>query len=280
MGTPNAPGIDTIAGFNCHTLAIEVPITFLTGTSQIPSGSDASRILGFWTTASRPRMSVLRPGRAPTGSNGVVQVSRLGAPLVNELFIPIADPRGYNKDFWNSVDPDRDLRFFRSYLQFPEPALRLAQIYPVLRGVVPGIQVDGSGSVSFTSTARTDLLGGATPLLNLAPDMLRLDVSVAPTGAAPSRLGALGGDLLGFPNGRRLADDVVDIYVRAGAGALVSGDITVGDFTGSRLQFLNTVNLGDGVDANTDSPFLDRFPFAGTPTDGVNPRHTSGSLGG
>jgi hypothetical protein len=276
QGTAGAAGIDTIAGFNCHTLALEVPIALLTGTAQIPGSADASRLLGFWTTASRPRVSVLRPGRIPSTSGGVVPVSRLGAPLVNELFIPIADRRGYSKDFWNSVTPDRDPRFFRAYFEFPEPALRLAQIYPALRGVVPGIQVDGSGTVSFTSQPRTDLLGGVTPLLNLAPDLLRLDVSVAPSAAAANRLGALGGDPLGFPNGRRLLDDVVDIYIRAGAGALVGGEITVGDFTGSRLEFLNSVNLGDGVDANTDQPFLDRFPFAGTPTDGVTPRHAAG----
>lgn len=273
-GTPAAAGIDTIAGFNCHTLALEVPITLLTGTTSIPGPNEASRILGFWTTAARPRVTVLRPGRRPDRSADFVQVSRLGAPLVNELFLPIADPRGFTKDFWNASAPERDVRLFRSYFEFPEPALRLAQIYPVLRSVVPGIQVQGD-SVSFTRTPRTDLLGGATPLLNFAPDMLRLDVSVAPTGTAPNQLGALGGDPLGFPNGRRLLDDVVDIYVRAAAGALVPAEISVpeANFTGTRLAFLNAVNLGDGVDANADSPFLNRFPFVATPHDGVNPRH-------
>jgi Domain of unknown function (DUF4331) len=273
MNTPGAPGIDTIAGFNCHTLALEVPITLLTGTQAIPGAQDPARILGFYTTASRPRMTVLRPGRLPSFSRDMVQVSRLGSPLVNELFIPIAEGRGRTKDFWNSTEPERDKALFQSFFQFPEPALRLAQIYPALRGVIPNVKPDASG---FDGTPRTDLLGGFSPLLNFAPDLLRLDVSIPP--ASPgSRLGGLEGDPGGFPNGRRLSDDVVDIYVRAAAGALVPGDIMVGGNTTTRLAFLNSVNLGDGVDANTDQPFLDQFPFAGTPTDGVTPRHSSGS---
>src|SRR5262249_9735549 len=123
--TPGAAGINTIAGFNCHTLALEVPITFLTGTTAIPGPQDASRVLGFYTTASRPRMTVLRPGRAPSLSRDMVQVSRLGSPLVNELFIPIAEARGRTKDLWNSTEPEQDKSLFTSFFQFPEPALRL-----------------------------------------------------------------------------------------------------------------------------------------------------------
>jgi Domain of unknown function (DUF4331) len=270
--TPGAAGIDTIAGFNCHTLALEVPITFLTGTTAIPGPQDASRVLGFYTTASRPRVTVLRPGRNPTLSRDMVQVSRLGSPLVNELFIPIAEARGRTKDFWNSTEPERDKSLFQSFFQFPEPALRLAQIYPALRGVIPGVKPDASG---FDGTPRTDLLGGFSPLLNFAPDLLRLDVSVQPVSPG-NRLAGLAGDAGGFPNGRRLSDDVVDIYIRAAAGALVPGNITVGGNTTTRLGFLNSINLGDGVDANTDQPFLTRFPFAATPTDGVNPKHSTG----
>jgi hypothetical protein len=277
-GTPSQPkGGDTIAGYNCHTLALEVPITLLTGTSAIPGAQDPSRILGFYTTASRPRVSVLRPGLRPEGSTDMVQVSRLGAPLVNELFIPIADTRGYTKDFWNATDPDQDAALFHDNFAFPEPSLRLAQLYPVLRSVVPNVKPDASGF----DGARNDLLGGATPLLNFAPDLLRLDVSVAPV-AVGSRLGALGGDAGGFPNGRRLTDDVVDIYMRAAAGALVPGNIMVpaASFIGSRGAFLDAIHFGDGVDANADQPFLTQFPFAGTANDGVNPVHNNNPSNG
>jgi hypothetical protein len=261
---PVAP--DALAGFNCHTIAMEIPITFLTRTQAVPGPNDAARLLGVYASASRRRISVLREGGAADRGDWV-QVSRLGAPLVNELFIPIRDPQGRTRDAWNAREPEGDA-IFRRFFQFPEPALRLAQIYPVLRPVIPNINADASG---FTGP-RTDLLGGATPLLNFVPDFLRLDVSVPPN-PNPNRLGALGGDSQGFPNGRRLADDVVDIYMRAAAGALVPGDVTVGNFTGSRGAFLDAINFGDGVDAHTDGQFLSHFPFAATAHDGVNPGH-------
>jgi hypothetical protein len=277
-GTPAQPRAgDTLAGYNCHTLALEVPITFLTGTAAIPGSQDAARLLGFYTTASRPRITVLRPGQRSEVSPDYIQVSRLGAPLVNELFMPIADGRGYTKDLWNATKPYLDATLFRSFFEFPEPALRLAQLYPVLRAVVPNVKPDASGF----DGARTDLLGGATPLLNLAPDLLRMDVSIAPV-ATGNRLGAVAGDLGGFPNGRRLSDDVVDIYMRAAAGALVPGEISLPDvnFKGSRAAFLDAIKFGDAVDANTDQPFLSRFPFAATPSDGVNPPHNNNVASG
>ena len=115
------------------------------------------------------------------------------------------------------------MRFIPRF-QHPEPALRLAQLYPALRGVIPVISADQSASPQD----RTDLLGGVTPLLNFAPDELRLDTSLpaVPEGAAGyNRLGVIAGDLGGFPNGRRLSDDVVDIYMRAAAGVLVPGNV-------------------------------------------------------
>lgn len=259
---------DTLSGFNCHTLALEVPITLLTGTAAVPSATDPRRIVGVYASASRPRVTVLRNGKV-TVQRPYVQVSRQGAPLVNELFIPIKDEKNRTKDSWNASDPEDDARF-RSFFQFPEPSLRLAQLYPVLRPVIPNIKPDASG---FTGP-RTDLTGGAVPLLNFAPDLLRLDVSV-PVNPNPNRLGALAGDAQGFPNGRRLGDDVVDIYMRAAAGALVPGNVTVGDFTGSRAQFLEAIHFGDGVDAHENGrfPFRTTFPFAPNAHGGVNPAH-------
>jgi hypothetical protein len=277
QGTPAQPkGGDSLAGFNVHTLALEVPITLLTGTDTIPAADDPRRLLGFYTTASRPRVTILRPGQAPQVSDDMVQVSRLGAPLVNELFIPIADPNGYTKDFWNATDPTQDAALFKSFFQFPEATLRLAQIYPVLRAVVPNIKADQSGF----DGARTDLLGGVTPLLNFAPDLLRMDVSIAPV-AVGNRLGVIGGDFGGFPNGRRLTDDVVDVYMRAAAGVLVGGEISLPDinFKGTRGQLLDAIKFGDGVDVN-EVPFLNRFPFAATPHDGVNPPHNNNTANG
>ena len=204
-----------------------------------------------------------------------VQVSRLGNPLVNELFIPIKDPNGYTKDYWNRVTPAQDSVFIPRF-QNPEPSLRLAQLYPALKGVVPFINADASG---FTQ-ARTDLLGGVTPLLNFSPDELRLDTSIAPA-AAGNRLGVIAGDLGGYPNGRRLSDDVVDIFMRAAAGVLVPGQIPDGHGNMvTRAAFLDSINFGDGVNADTDRPLLSKFPFEGLPNDGLNPPHNNNKAQG
>src|SRR5262249_12247759 len=130
------------------------------------------------------------------------------------------------------------------------------------------------------SSLRTDLLGGATPLLNFAPDELRLDTSIAPV-ATGNRLGVIAGDLGGFPNGRRLSDDVVDIYMRAAAGVLVPGHIRDGRAT--RVPgggFLDSIKFGEGVDENPDMPFLTKFPFVGLPHDGLNPPHNNNKAQG
>lgn len=277
VGPDRPVAADSIAGYNVHSIAMEIPITLLTGTATAPGSSDPKRLVGFWATASRPRVTVLRDDAGPSDSSGGwVQISRLGNPLVNELFIPIADPNGYTKDYWNRVTPAQD-SVFTPRFQNPEPSLLLAKLYPALQAVVPNINADQSG---FTGP-RTDLLGGVTPLLNFAPDELRLDTSlpaVAPGAAGYNRLGVIAGDLGGFPNGRRLSDDVVDIYMRAAAGVLVPGNVT-GTNT-SRGAFLDSIKFGDGVDANTDTPFLTKFPFAGLPHDGLNPPHNNNKAQG
>jgi hypothetical protein len=266
---------DSLAGYNVHAIALEIPITELTGTATAPGANDPRRLIGFWSTASRPRVTVLRNAAPPVSTGDWVQVSRLGAPLVNELFIPIADESGYTKDQWNGLPPYLDGRY-RPRFQRPEASLRLAQLYPVLRGVVPFVNAEAT----ILSQTRDDLLGGVTPLLNFAPDELRIDTSL-PAVAAGNRLGVIAGDLGGFPNGRRLADDVVDVYMRAAAGVLVPGEIP--DGSGgmvTRGAFLESIKFGDGVDANTDMPFLSKFPFEGLPHDGLNPPHNNNKAQG
>jgi len=266
---PDAPAM--LSGYNCHTIALEIPINLLTGKGSIPGPMDPARILGVYASASRQRMTVISSTRGPRATGSFVQVSRLGIPLVNELHNPLVDSqgKGRTRDAYNQTKPRDDARFRRSY-EFPETALRLAQLYPALRPVIPNITPDAKG---FTGP-RNDLLGAATPLVNFVPDLLRLDVSV-PVNPNPNPLGVLGGDLQGFPNGRRLADDVIDIGLRVVAGALVPGNITVNGQTTTRAAFLNAINLGDGVALNDDGrkPFLNTFPFAATAHDGVLPAH-------
>ncbi|MBX6342907.1 MAG: DUF4331 domain-containing protein, partial [Thermomicrobiaceae bacterium] len=244
-------GKDDLAGLNVHSIAIQVPIVKLTANHQLPSGaSDPNAILGVYTTASRQSMRVLRqlgaPGSSATqpvaNSGPWVQISRLDLPLINEVVIPLKD-----KDRWNGSEPENDSQFLQ-YARTPE-----------LAGLIQAIL-----GVTVPPTPRTDLLTilfkgipGLNQPKNVVPaTLLRLNVAIPPT-ASPNRLGVLGGDLQGFPNGRRLADDVVDIELQAVAGA-----------TPLTPDFNKAPNntLGDGVSAN-DCAFASAFPYLANPHD-------------
>jgi hypothetical protein len=202
----------------------------------MPSGAgDPDAILGVWATASRPR----KPGvggmvEAITGHDRSAwrQVSRLGMPLVNEVVIPLG-----RKDAWNASGPADDAQFL-SYVVDPEPARLLNALH--------GLTVPAAPRNDLVAVFLTGVEG-----LNRRPDvvpaeMIRLNTAIPPS-AAPDRLGVLAGQLDGFPNGRRLVDDVVDIELRAVAGVLVGAGEP------------NSL-LGDGVDAN-ELPFQAAFPY-------------------
>jgi hypothetical protein len=169
-----------------------------------------------------------------------VQVSRLGNPLVNEVVIPIG-----LKDKFNRTSPADDARNFGKFVVEPELAKLMNALF----------------SLGVKETDRTDIvlaLLQGVPGLNRQSDKpvdtLKINLATPPS-ATENRLGVLGGDLAGFPNGRRLADDVTDIELRVVAGAL--------------LDPPNTVPLGDGVDTN-DKPFSDTFPYVAAPTSGFD----------
>ncbi|MFQ5741872.1 MAG: DUF4331 domain-containing protein [Acidobacteriota bacterium] len=245
----SANGVDLTAGQNVHTIAIEIPISRLTGSGSVPTDpADPSAVIGVWSSASRPNFSRLPseggpPREVPVfGFRVLTQVSRLGNPLVNEVVIPLGE-----KDRFNASTPSRDAQFLDFVLD-PE----LAQLLNLLFGIeVPPPPRDDLVQVFLTGI----------PGLNQPPDvvpaeMMRLNVAILPTPAADQdRLGVVGGDLAGYPNGRRPIDDTVDISIQAVAGVLVDG-------TGA--------GLGDGVDLN-DVPFLSRFPYLAAPHPGNRP---------
>jgi hypothetical protein len=175
-----------------------------------------------------------------------VQVSRLGMPLVNEVVIPLG-----KKDTFNNSRPVNDAQFGQFVLD-PEPA----RLIPVL---YPGVSVPPAPRNDLVSIFLTGIPGLNQPDDVQASEMIRLNTSIAPTPfASQNRLGLLAGQNDGFPNGRRLIDDVTDIELRALAGG-----------TPFTPQFNVSPNnaLTDGVDAN-DKPFLTRFPYVGLPTSG------------
>lgn len=253
-GLGNGQAEDGTAGFNVSTIALEVPVSSLTNGGVEPvlganlGGPNA--VLGIWTSAERRKHRVLRRTTDPREFGPWVQVSRLGLPLINEVVVPL----GF-KDQFNRSHPSEDLSNIAGFVVDPE----LSRLLTAVHGVPtpPAPRNDMVAVISF-------LPGIATSRNDLQPaDLLRINVAIPPTRMNPNRLGVIGGDLAGFPNGRRPGDDVVDILER-----VVGGGILVGaPFNGFPNNALN-----DGVDSN-DVPYLGTFPFLGTPHEGFTHDH-------
>ena len=251
-------GVDSTAGFNVSTIAIEVPIQELTRSGNVPAGPTASdAVIGVWAVSSRQKISVLRSDPSDDSNQDDLtvgpfqQVSRLGSPLVNELVIPLK-----LKDKFNRSEPANDSQFAQ-FVVNPQLAQLLSAVFGISVPAAPrndlvAIFATGIPVNAVTGPNYTTFLSDGRP-----HEMLRLNVAIPPS-ASPSRLGLLGGDVAGFPNGRRVFDDVTDIALRAVAGGT--------PFTPATNISPNNV-LGDGV-ANNDVPFLTRFPYLGTPQSG------------
>jgi uncharacterized protein DUF4331 len=216
-------GKDFLSGYNVHTIALQIPISRV---------DNARHTIGVWSSTDRQNVTV----------NGVLhhgwtQVSRLGEPLINEVVIPTG-----LKDLWNRTSPANDEQFIK-YYKTPILAAVLNKLY----------------KLGVPETDRTDLvavLGTGIPKVTYTgphfADELRLNLAIPVTPESKaSRMGVLGGDNAGFPNGRRLADDVVDIEEQAVAGFLKG----------------KKVPLGDGVNAN-DVANLGHFPYVAAPHQG------------
>jgi Domain of unknown function (DUF4331) len=278
---PAETGVDGVSGFNTNTLAIRVPLPQLTRDHATPSGpNDPDAVLGVWASSSRQKFRTLNANGTMSGSGPWQQVSRLGNPLINEVIIPTA-----KKDYWNSQKPSNDSQFAK-YYKAPEITAVANALYDALDTpattnrndlvavLLTGLDIPNSatvpGGLQFTRTGSTKA------------DMLRVNTGIKPNaagacvfgvagGGTPSRMGAIDGDLCGFPNGRRLLDDVTDIELRAlveGYGPTLNAVLGVPNRTPNNL-------LGDGVDAN-DLPFLAGFPYIGTPHQGYEHDHEHG----
>jgi hypothetical protein len=245
-------GVDGVAGYDTHSIVLQVPIKKLTRDHMVHEADEPEAVIGVYATASRQRVRVLKEGGDVRNKAGWVQISRLGEPLINEAVIP----RG-KKDLWNSTDPAEDMRFLRFY-RSPEVTKLENALYDALdnasesdRDDLVAILLTGVPGLNYTGPTKADLL--------------RLNTGIAPTAEVGEgdRLGVLNGDLAGFPNGRRLEDDIVDIDLRAfaeGYGAFLNGLLGLPNRTPNNL-------LGDGVDAN-DRMFRADFPYVATPFSG------------
>jgi hypothetical protein len=264
-GPRNAEG-NTLSRKNVTSLALEVP------TSCLTAGSDP--VIGAWTTASLRQARILNP--KPTNPNTAsvqggpwAQVSRLGMPLVNEVIIGLPD-----KDRFNASEPSGDAQFL-TYVTHPT--------LPVLLNVLYGnaAKVPTTPRSDLVATFLTGITGINKPATSTPSEMLRLNTSTPPTPPATQNdLGVLGGDLAGFPNGRRPYDDVVDVALRAAEGALCGvagpcGSPAVADpnagaaYTdGARAAGASAMTVSvSGAQVATDT-YLDVFPYLGTPLAG------------
>lgn len=253
-------GINSVQAYNVHSIAIEVPIKEVTRNGNVPSdASDAGAVIGVWTTAKRQKVRVFDDKSGKYDSKGPwEQVSRLGNPLVNEVLIPMAD-----KDKWNHTAPRFDRRFAR-YVNKPELAVLLPVLYP---GVFPNLAKYGKDRADLNAILMTGIPTGVVPGFQnytgpVESDMLRLNVAIKPT-AKPNNLGLVAGDAQGFPNGRRIDDDVVTIELRAIAGLtlpLVDPSFTP-DGAASAIE--------DGT-TNTNAKATNTFPYLGLPGSGYD----------
>ncbi|MGH9076560.1 MAG: DUF4331 domain-containing protein, partial [Acidimicrobiales bacterium] len=256
-----AGGIDATQGLNVNTIAIQVPKKLLTADGSTPTDpTKSSSVIGVFASASRQMGRVYdsqNSGRI-VDSGPFVQVSRLGNPLFNEVLVPLG-----KKDLWNSRDPNGDSAFL-ARVQTPELVGLLAKLYP---GVFPNLAAYHKPRADLVAILLTGIPSGVVPGFqnntgSTQADLLRLNMAVAPS-ANPNNLGLLANDAAGFPNGRRILDDVTTIELRALAGAalpLVDKSFTP-DAAVSKLT--------TGV-SNTNNPPLDIFPYMGVPNAGFD----------
>lgn len=295
---PTAPGVDGTAGFNVSTSAMRLPVSAVTASGGLPTGpTDPNAVISVYSASLRRAMIAFAEDRSGTVtfSGNFVQVSRLGNPLINALLVPLG-----LKDRFNASLPSMDAQLLPFVLD-PEPARLIGtggpnpaagglpagppdpDAYPTINVPTPprndvatifltgipnlNLQIDqvGSGVAAFTNQ----------PPDTVPQERLRLNMAIVQPAATASaagtanRLGFLGGDSAGFPNGRRVGDDVVDIELRVLAGAT--------PFTPAFNVAPNNI-LGDGVNTN-DRPYLPRFPYLATPWSGYDSPTTQDQRG-
>ncbi|MDZ4713213.1 MAG: DUF4331 family protein [bacterium] len=256
---PGAPGNagggkDALAGFNVHSICIKVPIGDVTRNGSInPPATDSNAIVGVWATASRKTTTVINPDGTRSAAGSWVYVSRLGMPLVNEVVLPLGQ-----KDKWNASEPVNDAQFL-SYVLNPELAGIINLLYPVTDDIPTTNRAD-LVAVFLTGVAG---LNQRPQDLVTPSEQLRINLGIAPVPFAnENRLGVIAGDVAGFPNGRRLKDDVIDIALRVVAGVLLGPPYSTG---------INS-QLGDAVREN-DKPFQNVFPYLAGPNEGYVNSH-------
>lgn len=260
-------GQNVIDDSNTTSIIMELPIDCLT------NGDDP--VIGTWSTASLPRARILLSDRLiarrenPDIQAGrFVQVSRLGSPLVNELVIGLND-----KDTFNASEPVDDPQFL-SYVVNPSFPEVVEQLFGPSGSAlqVPDIQApnvfprDDLVAIFLTGANVPGVLTNQSATFSAPGEMLRLDTSILPLPLdQQNQLGVLGGDAGGYPNGRRPADDVVDIVTRTAMGAVLGALGTdPALIPAAGIEFTD----GSRVPATDSTYFLPAFPYLAMPLAG------------
>jgi hypothetical protein len=267
--SPATPGVNGTQGYNVHSIAIQVPKRQLTRDGSNPTNeSDPRSVIGVYTSASRRKATILQGNGEDVESGPFVQVSRLGEPLINEAIIALGD-----KDRWNATEPQKDSQFAHYYAH-PEVAKLLPILYP---GVFPHLAAYTKPRADLEAILLTGIPTGIIQGFQnftgtTQADFLRLNMAIPPS-SNPKILGILEGDLAGFPNGRRVFDDIVAVELRAIAGVtipLVDPSFTP-DAAASVINDFSPPHIPAGV------RFEDDFPFLGDPFDGFDSRPHPGA---
>jgi hypothetical protein len=253
LGNP-AKGVNDTNQKNVHSIALQVPTASIITSPSKP-------VIGVWTAASRQRVCILDDLGEILGVGPWRQVSRLGNPLFNEVINPMG-----KKDLWNTLPPADD-KNFAMYVAHPELAALLPALYP---GVFPNLAAlvkSGKPRADLEAILLTGIPSGIVPGFTnytgpVQADMLRLNTSIKPS-AKPNILGLIGGDPAGYPNGRRVFDDIVTIDLRAIAG--VTYALVDKSYKPDAAANLVTDGL---TPASVKAPYLDTFPYLGVAYDG------------
>jgi hypothetical protein len=258
ISMPNMNGVNAVQSYNVHTIALEIPIRQLTRDGSVPTDpSSATAVIGMWATASRRKSRIFDADTGKYVSHGPwEQVSRLANPLFNEVLVPMAQ-----KDEWNATPPWEDKRFAK-YVNKPELQGLLPVLYP---GAFPNLAKYTKPRADLNAVLLTGIPSGVVPGFQnftgaVEADMLRLNMAIPPS-SKPNDLGLVAGDAAGWPNGRRVDDDVVTVALRAVAGLtlpLVDPSYTPDGAASA---------VADGT-TNTNAATTDVFPFLGLPGGG------------
>jgi hypothetical protein len=248
---------DYVSGYNVNTIAFEMPISMLTSDGAVHAAGDAKAVIGTYGSTSRPRTKVQpsMPGGNATVSANFVQIQRMGNPLINELIIGTG-----SKDKFSMSEPKDDAQFASFFLD------------PLLARVINAAY---GGAVAIPAPPRTDLLPLVVYAAPICPgctagqagpvaDLLRLNTGIPPTAkGSRKRLAFIAGDSAGFPNGRRVSDDVTDIAARAVVGVL-----------NPQFNIFPNNAIGDGVNAN-DQAYQETFPYVSFANSGRQSRQVN-----